>query len=84
MNAVGALQKAECLLVVPEDVGGITDTLAHHLQDEDIVLLCVVALLDPVHLHLLDLPVRLHADTDATLFISRTGFLYSSVPIWSG
>jgi hypothetical protein len=48
------------------------------------VLLCVVALLDPVHLHLLDLPVRLHADTDATLFISRTGFLYSSVPIWSG
>ena len=33
-----------------------------YLEYEDVVLLRIVALLDTVHLHLLDLPVRLQAE----------------------
>ncbi len=49
------------LLVGPEDVSGVPDPLARHLQDEHVVLLGVVPLLDTVHLHVPDLPVRLQA-----------------------
>ncbi len=49
------------LLVCPEDVCGVPDTLPRHLQDEHVVLLRVIPLLDTVHLHVPDLPVRLQA-----------------------
>ena len=49
------------LFVGTEDVHWVFDTLAGKLEDEDVVLLGVVTLLNPVDHYLCDLPVSRHA-----------------------